>query len=101
MKKTPSKENPFSGKKYIDDFASSSDEFSGISENENMLPMVELQDSRSYQPPSHSHRACNYNNSGEEYQLGLILESKESSKNRLPNDLSLSGVNSSLKHSKT
>ena len=42
MKKTPSKENPFSGKKYIDDFASSSDEFSGISENENMLPLVEL-----------------------------------------------------------
>ena len=35
MKKTPSKEN----KKYIDDFASSSDEFDAASDN--ALPMVE------------------------------------------------------------
>ena len=41
MKKTPSKENPFSGKKYIDDFASSSDELDATSENGDMLPMVE------------------------------------------------------------
>ena len=63
----------FSGKKYIDDFASSSDELDAISENENALPMVEqVMDANSFQPPSISNKTHPYNHSGEEYQLKMI-----------------------------
>ena len=84
--------NPFKGGGCIDDFNSSSDDLSGMSESENMLPLVEqVQDSKSYQPPSHNHRAYPYNQSGQEYQLEVGLKPNHALP-RLSNDFSLSGV---------
>lgn len=87
----------FSGKiKYIDDFASSSDELDMMSEDENALPQVEqIMDANSFQPPSNSNKTHPYNQSGEEYQLRMISLDKKvfkgDFKQRLGNDMSLSG----------
>lgn len=87
----PDKDAPFTGKRCIDDFNSSSDEFSGMSENENMLPLVEsVPDSQSCQPPSYY--AYPLNPLGEDYQLEVSLKANPAPA-RLSNEFSLSGGN--------